>query len=84
MQAAQLDKLYAIISSHSGDRPELVVPEADFQTSLGMDSIDNVQMIGDVNDEFDIQLLPEDLESVRTVESLTAAVDKALQKQSND
>ena len=78
MQAAQLDKLYAIISSHAGDRPELVVPEANFQTTLGMDSIDNVQMIGDINDEFDIQLLPEDLESVRTVETLTAAVNKAL------
>ena len=78
MNQTQHQQLHDIIAEYSGKPATNINDDAHFQTNLGMDSIDSVQMIGEVNDVFDIQLRPEDLDGVEKVSDLVKAIDLKL------
>lgn len=54
-----------------------ITDEASF-TSLGMDSLDDVEFIMEIEDRFEIEIADEDAEKVTTVAEAAALVDKLL------
>jgi acyl carrier protein len=55
-----------------------VVPEASFVDDLGADSLDQVELIMAMEEEFDISVPDEDAEKIATVKDAIEYVKKAL------
>ena len=61
------DKIKGIIAEQLGVKPEEVTPEASFIDDLGADSLDTVELIMALEEEFGIEIPDEDAEKMRTV-----------------
>ena len=68
------EKVLDIISENLAVDPELVVPEATFQEDLGADSLDAVELVMAIEEEFDISVPDEALEQMKTVQDLLDAI----------
>ncbi|HLD88368.1 MAG: acyl carrier protein [Candidatus Omnitrophota bacterium] len=64
--AAQ-DKIKSIIAEQLGVKPEEVTPGASFVDDLGADSLDTVELIMALEEEFNIEIPDEDAEKMKTV-----------------
>ena len=64
--AAQ-DKIESIIAEQLGVKPEEVTPGASFVDDLGADSLDTVELIMALEEEFNIEIPDEDAEKMKTV-----------------
>ncbi len=64
------DKLINTISEQLGVDKSKVTPEASFTTDLGADSLDSVELIMAIEDEFEIEIPDEDVEKLKTVGEL--------------
>ena len=64
------DKLQNIISEQLGVDLKKVTPEASFAGDLGADSLDSVELIMAIEDEFEIEITDEDAEKLKTVGEL--------------
>ena len=56
-----------------------VVPEASFVDDLGADSLDQVELIMAMEEEFDISIPDEDAEKIRTLKDAFDYINKALE-----
>lgn len=54
-----------------------VVPDASFVDDLGADSLDQVELIMAMEEEFDVSISDEDAETIRTVQDAIDYVKKA-------
>ncbi|MEW5909930.1 MAG: acyl carrier protein [Thermodesulfobacteriota bacterium] len=61
------DKVLKIIAEKLSVDIKDVVPEASFVDDLGADSLDLVELIMSMEEEFDIEISDEDAEKLRTV-----------------
>ena len=61
------DKVKAIIADKLGVDPTKVVDEARFVDDLGADSLDTVELVMALEEEFDIEIPDADAEKVTTV-----------------
>ncbi len=61
------EKIKSIISEQLGVKPEEVTPEASFIDDLGADSLDTVELIMALEEEFNVEIPDEDAEKMRTV-----------------
>jgi len=61
------DKVKKIIAEKLGVDLEEVVPEASFVDDLGADSLDLVELIMSMEEEFDTEISDEDAEKIQTV-----------------
>ena len=61
------DKISEIIVEQLGVKPEEVVPEASFVDDLGADSLDTVELVMALEEEFGIEIPDEDAEKIQTV-----------------
>jgi acyl carrier protein len=61
------DKIKSIIAEQLGVKPEEVTPEASFIDDLGADSLDTVELIMALEEEFGIEIPDEDAEKMTTV-----------------
>ena len=71
---ALADKVKDIIVEQLGVNKDQVVPEASFIEDLGADSLDTVELVMALEDEFHIEIPDEDAEKITTVQ---LAVDYA-------
>ena len=62
------EKVKAIICEQLDVEAETVVPEASFVDDLGADSLDLVELIMSMEEEFDIDISDEDAEKIQTVQ----------------
>ncbi len=62
------DKVKKIIAEKLGVDLEEVVPEASFVDDLGADSLDLVELIMSMEEEFDTDIPDEDAEKIQTVQ----------------
>jgi acyl carrier protein len=61
------EKVREVISNVLGIEPENITMESSFIEDLGADSLDVVELIMDLQDEFDIEIPDEEAEKVQTV-----------------
>ncbi len=61
------DKIKSIIAEQLGVKPEEVTPKASFVDDLGADSLDTVELIMALEEEFNIEIPDEDAEKMKTV-----------------
>ncbi|MBI4388259.1 MAG: acyl carrier protein [Candidatus Omnitrophica bacterium] len=66
MMAVQ-DKITDIIVEQLGVKREEVTPEASFVDDLGADSLDTVELVMALEEEFGIEIPDEDAEKIQTV-----------------
>ena len=69
------DKLKAIIVEQFDVDEALVTPEADMQEDLGIDSLDVVDLIVIISEEFDIEIPDEAVDNIKTVGDIAAYID---------
>ncbi|MEE9456454.1 MAG: acyl carrier protein [bacterium] len=70
-------KVKEIIVEQLGVTSEQVTPEASFVEDLGADSLDTVELVMALEEEFDIQIPDEEAEKITTVQQ---AVDYIINK----
>ncbi len=73
-------QLKAIIADKLGVEESQVTNEANFQTDLGADSLDTVEMIMEFEKEFEIEIPDEDTQKIATVGDAIAYVEGKLAK----
>ncbi|MBP5677302.1 MAG: acyl carrier protein [Bacteroidales bacterium] len=70
-------KVVNIIVEKLGVEPSQVVPEASFTNDLGADSLDTVELIMELEKEFDLSIPDEEAEKIVTVGDAIAFIEKA-------
>jgi len=60
-------KVREIVADRLGVDPEEVTPEASFVEDLGADSLDTVELVMALEEEFGIEIPDEDAEKIQTV-----------------
>jgi acyl carrier protein len=68
------DRVSEIIAEQLGVSKEEVVPEASFIDDLGADSLDIVELVMAMEEEFDIEIPDEDAEKIQTIGDAIAYV----------
>ncbi len=77
------DKVKNIIAEQLGVKPEEVTPEAKFIDDLGADSLDTVELVMALEEEFGIEIPDEEAEKLVTVGDAVKYIgEKASQKAS--
>jgi acyl carrier protein len=61
------DRITKIIVDRLGVDEEEVKPESSFKEDLGADSLDVVELVMELEDEFDMEISDEDAEKIATV-----------------
>ena len=61
------DKIKTIITEQLGVSPEKVTPQASFVDDLGADSLDTVELIMALEEEFEIEIPDEEAQKIKTV-----------------
>lgn len=64
---AVADKIKSIIAEQLGVKQEEVTPEASFIDDLGADSLDTVELVMALEEEFGVEIPDEDAEKITTV-----------------
>ena len=65
--ASSEEKIKSIIAEQLGVKPEEVTPQASFIDDLGADSLDIVELIRALEEEFSVEIPDEDAEKMTTV-----------------
>jgi acyl carrier protein len=76
--AAVEEKVKKIICDQLNVPEEEVVLDASFVDDLGADSLDQVELIMAIEEEFDISIPDEDAEKIRTVQDAVSYIKKAI------
>jgi len=77
------EKVRAIIAEQLGVKPEQVTPQASFIDDLGADSLDTVELVMALEEEFGVEIPDEEAEKLVTVgDAIKYIEDKAGQKAS--
>jgi acyl carrier protein len=71
------EKVKKIIIEQLNVSEEDVVPEASFVDDLGADSLDQVELIMAMEEEFDLSISDEDAEKIATVQNAIDFIKKA-------
>jgi acyl carrier protein len=72
---ADLEKIKAIIVEQLGVDESEVTPEAHFIDDLGADSLDTVELVMALEEEFGIEISDEDAEKIQTVGDVAKYID---------
>ena len=61
------ERVMEIVSEQMGVDKDRVTPETSFINDLGADSLDTVELVMELEEEFDINIPDEDAEKIQTV-----------------
>jgi acyl carrier protein len=70
-----LEKVKVILSEQFDVEEENISADTDIQDDLGADSLDVVDLLMSIEDEFEIEIPDEDVETVKTVGQLVAYIE---------
>ena len=74
--AAEVEtKVREIISEQLGVSPDEVTPEASFIEDLGADSLDIVELVMALEEEYDMEISDEEAEKIRTVQDVVNYIE---------
>lgn len=68
--ADTLERVKKIIVDRLDVEESQVVPEASFKEDLGADSLDVVELVMELEDEFDMEISDEEAENITTVQEV--------------
>ena len=71
-----LEKVKMILSSQFDVEEDSITPETNIADDLGADSLDVVDMVMTLEDEFDVEIPDEEIERIRTVGELVAYIEE--------
>lgn len=72
------EKVKAVIADKLSVEPEKITLEARFIEDLGADSLDTVELIMGLEDEFGLEISDEEAERIRTVKDAVAYIQAKL------
>lgn len=75
-----IDKVTDIIEEQLGVDRDTIKPASNFIEDLGADSLDCVELVIAVEEEFGIEIPDEDAEKIKTVEQAVVLIDSKLSK----
>ena len=70
-----LKKITAVVVEKLGVKPEDVTREASFVNDLGADSLDRVELVMALEDEFEVEILDSDAEKFAKVADVVAFIE---------
>ena len=70
------EKLAEIITNYVEVKKEDIKPESRFMEDLGFSSFDFMSMLGEVEEELDIEINPEEAADIRTVQEAVEYLEK--------
>ena len=70
------DKVKEVVIDKLGVEDDKIVSEASFVDDLGADSLDTVELIMQLEEEFGIEIPDEDAENITTVQAAVDYIDK--------
>ncbi|MCQ2514103.1 MAG: acyl carrier protein [Ruminococcus sp.] len=71
-----LEKVKSILSEQFDVEEDKITAETDLQEDLGADSLDVVDLLMSIEDEFDVEVPDEEIENIKTVGSLVDYIEK--------
>ena len=74
------DRVIEIICEQMGQSKDKVTEETSFINDLGADSLDTVELVMELEDEFDISIPDDAAEKIKTVGDAIAYIDEHSQK----
>jgi acyl carrier protein len=75
------DKVYEIIQTKLDVNAEQITPNASFTDDLRADSLDLVELVMDLEEQFNINIPEEEQEKLRTVQDAIDCLEKLIQQQ---
>ncbi|MEO0539847.1 MAG: acyl carrier protein [Cyanobacteria bacterium P01_A01_bin.105] len=75
-QTEILEKVQKIVAEQLGVEEAEVKPEANFANDLGADSLDTVELVMALEEEFDIEIPDEAAEGIGTVQAAVDFIEK--------
>ena len=76
-----VQKIASILAEQLNKTTEEILPEADIRDDLGADSLDVVEIVLNLEEEFDLEIPDEDSEGIRTAGDIVAYVNTALARE---
>ena len=70
------EKVKSIIVEQLGVKPDQVIPTASFVNDLGADSLDTVELVMALEEEFGIEIPDEEAEKILTVQDAIKYIEK--------
>jgi acyl carrier protein len=70
-----LEKIKVILAGQFDVEEDSIKPETDLQDDLGADSLDVVDLLMSIEDEFEIEIPDEQIENIRTVADLVNYIE---------
>ena len=70
-----LEKVKAILSEQFDVEEDTITPESSIADDLGADSLDVVDLLMSIEDEFEIEIPDEDVENLKTVGELVKYIE---------
>jgi acyl carrier protein len=75
------ERVTQIICDQLGVPKEKVTPETSFVNDLGADSLDTVELVMEMEEEFDLNIADEDAEKITTVGDAIEYIKNALEEE---
>ncbi len=73
------DRVSAIIVEQLGVTKEELTPQASFIDDLGADSLDIVELVMAMEEEFDIEIPDDDAEKIQTIQDVVSYVKRKVE-----
>ncbi len=79
-----LAKVKEMVASHLGKAEDEITPDSSFIEDLGADSLDLVELIMSMEDEFGLEISDEDAENIITVQDAINFIQSSVEAASED
>lgn len=70
-----LEKIKAILAEQFDVEEDKITADTDLQEDLGADSLDVVDLLMSIEDEFEVEVPDEEIENIKTVGSLVSYIE---------
>ncbi len=70
-----LEKVKAILAEQFDVEEDKITADTDLQEDLGADSLDVVDLLMSIEDEFEVEVPDEEIENIKTVGALVAYIE---------
>ena len=75
--ATVTERVYEIVATQLGVSKEQITPETHFVNDLGADSLDQVELVMELEEEFDINIPDDAAEKIQTVGQAIKFIEEA-------